>query len=54
MNCPSCHRVMVKNGKTPEGKQRWICKKGHTAFDKDDYAPSTIKRAKKMMEWWFK
>jgi transposase-like protein len=46
-----CGKQMVKNGKL-SGKQRFICPKGHTVYDKDDYEPKTKQRLKKMLKWW--
>ena len=48
MNCPRCRKEMHRNGHMKDGRQRWICPKGHSMIRKEDYSP----RMKRMLNWW--
>lgn len=49
--CPSCKSTMVKNGKTKNGKQKWLCKKCNNTSSKP-YSKK-IKWFKLFINWLF-
>ncbi len=51
--CPNCGKKLVKNGHTPSGKQRWICRdkaEGSEGFCHTTTEPGKPKRGRKPIE----